>query len=137
MFIPLKCALTSLKVLATLWFLVQSTLVTLHHVDEIGKGLFLIHNYTPEMSPDSSAAAAKSLQSCPTPCNPIDGSPPGSSIPGILQARIPEWVAISFSNACTHVKSPQSCPTLCDPMDSSPSGSSIHRILQASILEWA
>ena len=46
-----------------------------------------------------SAAAAKSLQSSPTLCNPIDGSPPGSSIPGILQARTLEWVAISFSNA--------------------------------------
>ena len=45
------------------------------------------------------AAAAKSLQSCPTLCNPIDGSPPGSRIPGILQARTLEWVAISFSNA--------------------------------------
>ena len=45
------------------------------------------------------AAAAKSLQSCPTLCDPIDGSPPGSSVPGILQARILEWVAISFSNA--------------------------------------
>ena len=44
-------------------------------------------------------AAAKSLQSCPTLCNPIDGSPPGSSVPGILQARTLEWVAISFSNA--------------------------------------
>ena len=45
------------------------------------------------------AAAAKSLQSCPTLCNPIDGSLPGSSIPGIFQARMLEWVAISFSNA--------------------------------------
>ena len=45
------------------------------------------------------AAAAKSLQSCPTLCDPIDGSPPGSPVPGILQARILEWVAISFSNA--------------------------------------
>ena len=44
------------------------------------------------------AAAAKSLQSCPTLCDPIDGSPPGSSVPGILQARILEWVAIYFSN---------------------------------------
>ena len=43
------------------------------------------------------AAAAKSLQSCPTLCDPLDGSPPGSSIPGILQARTLEWVAISFS----------------------------------------
>ena len=46
------------------------------------------------------AAAAKSLQSCPTLCDPIDGSPPGSPVPGILQARTLEWVAISFSNAC-------------------------------------
>ena len=45
------------------------------------------------------AAAAKLLQSWPTLCNPIDGSPPGSSVPGILQARMLEWVAISFSNA--------------------------------------
>ena len=44
------------------------------------------------------SAAAKSLQSCPTLCDPIDGSPPGSPVPGILQARTPEWVAISFSN---------------------------------------
>ena len=47
----------------------------------------------------TAAAAAKSLQSCPTLCNPIDGSPPGSPVPGILQARTLEWVAISFSNA--------------------------------------
>ena len=46
-----------------------------------------------------SVAAAKSLQSCPTLCDPIDGSPPGSSVPGILQARTLEWGAISFSNA--------------------------------------
>ena len=47
----------------------------------------------------NAAAAAKSLQSCPTLCNSIDGSPPGSPVPGILQARTLEWVAISFSNA--------------------------------------
>ena len=47
----------------------------------------------------SAAAAAKSLQSCLTLCDPIDSSPPGSPVPGILQARILEWVAISFSNA--------------------------------------
>ena len=45
------------------------------------------------------ATAAKSLQSCPTLCDPINGSPPGSPVPGILQARTLEWVAISFSNA--------------------------------------
>ena len=47
----------------------------------------------------NTAVAAKSLQSCPTLCDPIDDSPPGSSVPGILQARTLEWVAISFSNA--------------------------------------
>ena len=47
----------------------------------------------------AATAAVKSLQSCPTLCNPRDGSPPGSSVPGILQARTLEWVAISFSNA--------------------------------------
>ena len=46
-----------------------------------------------------STAAAKSLQSCPTLCDPIDGSPPGSAVPGILQARTLKWVAIAFSNA--------------------------------------
>ena len=48
----------------------------------------------------AAAAAAKSLQSCPTLCDPIDSSPPGSPVPGILQARTLEWVAISFSSAC-------------------------------------
>ena len=87
-------------------------------------------------TPVAAAAVAKSLQLCPTLCDPTDGSPPGSSVPGILQARILEWVAISFSKARMRAKTLQSCPTLCDPMDSSPLGSSVHRILQARILEW-
>ena len=82
------------------------------------------------------AAAAKLLQSCPPLCDPIDSSLPDSSVPGILQARILEWVVISFSNACMHAKSLQLCLTLCYPMDSSPPGSSIHRILQARIRDW-
>ena len=65
-----------------------------HHFSLITKvsfiGSILVH---------TTAAAAKSLQSCPTLCDPIDGSPPGSAVPGILQARTLEWVAISFSNA--------------------------------------
>ena len=85
-------------------------------------------------------AAAKSLQSCPTLCNPIDGSPPGSTVPRILQARTLEWVAISFSNAWkwkVKVKSlSQSCPTLSDPRDCSLPGSSVHGIFQARVLEW-
>ena len=52
-----------------------------------------------KVQPNSAAAAAKSLQSGPTLCNPIDSSPPGSPVPGILQARTLEWVAISFSSA--------------------------------------
>ena len=54
----------------------------------------------PPGKPTAAAAAAKSLQSCPTLCDPIDCSPPGSAIPGILQARTLEWVAISFSTGC-------------------------------------
>ena len=90
-----------------------------------------------------SAAAAKSFQSCLTLCDPIDGSPPGSTVLGILQARTLEWVAISFSNAWkwkVKVKSEsvvaQLCPTLSDPMDYSPPGSSVHGIFQARVLEW-
>ena len=85
------------------------------------------------------AAAAKSLQSCPTLCDPIDGSPPGSPVPGILQARTLEWVAISFSQ-CVKVKSEsevaQSCLTLGDRMNRRLPGSSVPGILQARVLEW-
>ena len=101
----------------------------------------------------AAAAAAKSLQSCPTLCDPIDSSPPGSPVPGILQARTLEWIAISFSSAWkwkVKVKSlsrvrllatpwtaaHQAPPTLSDPMDCSPPGSSVHGIFQARVLEW-
>ena len=73
--------------------------------------------------------SAKLLQSCLSLCDPMDGSPPGSSVLGILQARLLEWGAIAFSNACMHAKSLQSCLTLCNPMDSSPPGSTVHGIL--------
>ena len=86
----------------------------------------------------AAAAAAKSFQLCPTLCDPIDGSPPGSPVPGILQARVLEWGAIAFSNACKEkwkwsrsVVSDSS-----DPMDCSPPGSSVHGIFQAKVLEW-
>ena len=84
-------------------------------------------------------------QSCPTLCDHMDCSPPGSSIHGISQARIVDWVAISFSNiapaaaaaaAAAAAKSLQSCLTLCDPIDGSPPGSPVRGILQARILEW-
>ena len=83
-------------------------------------------------------AAAKSLQSCPTLCDPIDGSPPGSPIPGTLQARTLEWVAIAFSNAWKWKVKGKSLSRvrLSDPMDCSLPGSSIHGILQARVLEW-
>ena len=102
---------------------------------------------------------------CPTLFDPLDCSLPGSSVHGILQARILEWVAISYSGGSSqpgdwtqvfHIagrfltvwatrEAPwdsirevaQSCPTLCNPMDSSPPGSFLHGILQARILEWA
>ena len=97
---------------------------------------------------------AKLLQLRPTFCNPMDCSPPGSSVHGILQARTLEWVAISFIFP-THIyiyiymcvymgiyiyiyvaKSLQSCPTLCDPIEDSLPGSPLPGIFQARTLEW-
>ena len=82
----------------------------------------------------TAAGAAKPLQSCPTLCDPIDGSPPGFPVPGILQARTLEWVAISFSSAwkwsCSVVSDSR------DPTDCSLPGSSVHGIFQAKVLEW-
>ena len=66
------------------------------------------------------------FSSCPTLCDPIDSSPPGSPVPGIFQARTLEWVAISKLSQVQ----------LSDPMDCSPPGSSIHGIFQARVLEW-
>ena len=83
------------------------------------------------------ATEAKSLQSCPTLCNPIDGSPPGSPVPGILEART---VGCHFLLHCMKVKSKsevtQSSVTLSDPMDCSPPGSAVPGIFQARTLEW-
>ena len=88
----------------------------------------------------TATAAAASLQSCPTLCDPKDGSPPGSPVPGILQARTLEWVAISFSSAAISFSSArkwkvksesevaQSYPTLSNLLDCSLPGSSIHGI---------
>ena len=61
--------------------------------------IFMVMVYDIFIDIAAAAAAAKLLQSCPTQCDPIDGSPPGSPVPGILQAKMLEWVAISFSNA--------------------------------------
>ena len=104
---------------------------------EISKNMFLT-DYSLLVGAAAAAAAAaaapaKSLQSCPTLCDPIDGSPPRSPIPGILQAS-------HFLLQCMKVKSEsdvaQSCPTLRDPMDCSPPGSSVHGIFEARVLEW-
>ena len=68
-------------------------------LDEAQAGIKIARRNINNLRYADAAAAAKSLQSCPTLCNSIDGSPPGSPVPGILQARTLEWVAISFSNA--------------------------------------
>ena len=81
-------------------------------------------------------AAAKSLQSCRTLCDPVDGSPPGSSIPGILQARTLEWVAISFSNAWKWKWSHSVVSDSSRPHGCSLPGSSVHGIFQARVLQW-
>ena len=96
--------------------------------------------------------ACSVTQLCPTLCNPMDCSLPGSSVYGVFLERILEWVAISSSNNSWYILpnfSPehtvtdlvvlvvQSYQTLCDPMNYSPPGSSVHGISVASILEWA
>ena len=78
--------------------------VELENYCAVGRVAKLHHHEVPQSfhlseATVSAAAAAKSLRSCPTLCNPIDSSPPGFPVPGILQARTLEWVAISFSNA--------------------------------------
>ena len=91
---------------------------------------------------DHAAAAAKSLQSCPTLCDPIDDSPPDSPVPGILQARTLEWVAISFSNAWkwkVKVKALSRlrlCVTPWTAAYQTTAGFSTHGIFQARVLEW-
>ena len=84
------------------------------------------------------AAAAKSLQSCPTLCDPIDGSPPGSSVwdspgknTGVGCHFLLQYMKVKSESAVA-----QSCLTLSDPMDCSPPGSSVHGILEARVLEW-
>ena len=85
------------------------------------------------------AAAAKLLQSCPTLCNPIDGIPPGSPVPGILQART--RVGCHFLLQCMKVKIESEVAqlrlTLSDPMDYSLPGSSVRGVFQAKVLEWS
>ena len=84
------------------------------------------------------APAAKSLQLCSILCDPIDGSPSGSLVPGILQARTPEWVAISFSNAWkwkVKVKSLSHVQLLATPWTEAHQAPPVHGIFQARVLE--
>ena len=87
--------------------------------------------------PFAAAAAAKSLQSCPTLCDPRDGRPPGS--PSLGFSRQEHWSGLPFPLQCMKVKSEsevaQSCPTVSDPMDCSLPGSPVHGIFQARVLE--
>ena len=103
---------------------------------EIKRHLLLGRKVTTNLLLDT---AAKSLQLCPTLCDPINGSPPGSPVPGILQAKN-TGVSCHFLLQCMKVKSEsevaQSYLTLSDPMDCSPPGSSVHGIFQARVLEW-
>ena len=110
------------------WRPVQLYLVTRRHTSFLDIFLWVL-----PLGRVPAAAAAKSLQSCPTLCNPIDDSPPGSPVAGILQPRTLEWVAISFSNAWkwkNKSEVTQSCPTPRDPMDCSLPGSPVHETFQ-------
>ena len=102
------------------------------------KSLKCVSNVSIKIHAAAAAAAAKSFQSCPTLCNPMDGSPPGIFIPGILQART--GVGCHCLLQCMKVKGEsevaQLCPTLSGLMDCSLPGSSIHRIFQVRVLEW-
>ena len=113
------------------------------------QGIFPTHGSNPglphhrwilyQLSHQGSPAAAKSLQSCPILCDPIDGSPPVSPVPRILQARTLEWVAISFSNAWkwkVKMKLLGRPRLLATPRTAAYPGSSVHGIFQARVLEW-
>ena len=83
----------------------------------------------------AAAAAAKSLQSCPTLCDPIDGSPPGWDSPGKNTGAGCHFL-LQRMKVKSESEVAQPCPTLSDPMDCSPPGSSVHGIFQARVLEW-
>ena len=118
----LKLALDTALVIKHLFFSPNLSLEWCLHDTEAE--LCKLHFFFANWCPAAAAAAAKSLRSCPTLCDLIDGSPPGSPVPGILQARTLEWVAISFSNAWkwkvwSESEVAQPCPTLSNPRDCS------------------
>ena len=82
----------------------------------------------------TTATAAKSLQSCPTLCDPTDSSPPGS--PSLGFSRQEHWSRLPFPSPIRESEVVQSCPTLSNPVDCSLPGSSIHGIFQARVLQW-
>ena len=98
-----RCLLLGRKAMTNLDSMLKSRDITLRTKVRLVKSMvFPVVMYGCEswtIKKAAAAAAAKSLQSCPTLCDPIDGSPPRSPVPGILQARTLKWVAISFSNA--------------------------------------
>ena len=98
-----RCFLLGRKVMTNLDSILKSRDITLttkvHLVKAMVSPVVMYGCESWTIKKAAAAAAAKSRQSCPTLCDPIDGSPPGSPIPGILQARTLEWFAISFSNA--------------------------------------
>ena len=96
--------------------------------------------HSPKPEPDleqkpAAAAAAKSLQSCPTLCNPKDGSPPGSPVPG-KNTGVGCHFPLQRMKVKSKIEVAQSCPTLSNPMDCSPTGSSVHGIFQVRVMEW-
>ena len=112
-------------------------------IEPLGRPLFIYSHAHSVIKTTSSgrerssvAASAKSLQSCPTLCDPIDGSPPGCPVPGILQAGVGCHFLLQCMKVKTESEVAQSCPTLCNPMDCSLPGSSTHGIFQARVLEW-
>ena len=95
-----KCSFEIISPSLTHWFIAKTTTQTKKNTFHcLAAGTLDIYMFYHVIS-YITAAAAKSLQSCLTLCDPVDDSPPGSPVPGILQARTLEWVAISFSNAC-------------------------------------
>ena len=92
--------------------------------------MYIVHNmFCIFTDYEKAAAAAKSLQSCPTLCDPIDGSPPGP--PSLGFSRQEHWSGLPVPSPMRESEVAQSCPTLSDPMDCSPPGSSVHGIFQA------
>ena len=117
-----RCLLFGRKIMTNLDSTLKSRDITLStNVHLVKATVFPVVTYGCESwtmkkaSAAAAAAAAKSLQLCPTLCDPIDGSPPGSTVPGILQARTMEWVAISFFKHESESEVAQSVPALCHP----------------------